>query len=264
MPQSLRLGGVPEHFNLPFRLLEEGTCPINFTWTDYPGGTGALCKALAESELDVAIVLSEGITAFKAKGGQAIVPAFWVQTPLIWGIHTGAQSPYHTIADLKGKPFAISRPGSGSQLMAFLLAQREGWTQDSVKFVEVGNLAGATAALTHIEAAGFLWERFMTHPLVANGTFRRLGELPTPWPAFAIAVRPNVWETRQDDVRQLIKFALDNVQKLTPQLIASRYGLTEDQAAQWLSLTHWASPYQEGIDDQLADIEQTLRQVGAL
>jgi len=269
MENLLRFGGVPEHFNLPFHLLLEEGSPIPFSWQDYPGGTGALCKALGDKELDVAIVLSEGITAYIAKGGEAVVPGFWVETPLLWGIHTGANSPYHTLADLRGKPFAISRPGSGSQLMTYLLAEREGWAVEEIRFVEVGNLAGATEALTHVEAAGFLWERFMTHPLVADGTFRYLGELPTPWPAFAVAVRPEVWQTRQTEVQALMHGALAHAKALkedlnAPLLIASRYGLVQEQAAQWLALTRWAYPWKEGIEDQLAQIETTLRAVGAL
>jgi len=268
MAAALRLGGVPEHFNLPFHLLLEEGSDVPFTWTDYPGGTGALCQALASFDLDVAIVLSEGITAFRARGGQVEIPGFWVETPLIWGIHTGAASPYQSVADLQGKPFAISRPGSGSQLMTYLLARREGWPT-APSFVEVGHLAGGVQALTQLEAAGFLWERFMTHPLVAEGTLRRLGELPTPWPAFAVAVRMDIWEHRADDVRQLLTDALKRAARLAasaeaPALIASRYGLVPEQAATWLSLTRWAHPWQEGIEASLQEIETTLREVGAL
>lgn len=268
MAAALRLGGVPEHFNLPFHLMLEEGSEVPFTWTDYPGGTGALCTALAAADLDVAIVLSEGVTAFRARGGQVVIPAFWVQTPLIWGIHTGADSPYHALADLEGKPFAISRPGSGSQLMAFLLAQREGWSP-TVPFVEVGHLTGAVEALTQVEAAGFLWERFMTHPLVAEGKLRRLGELPTPWPAFAVAVRPDIWEHRVEEVRRLLSDALQRAAALAvspdaASLIATRYGLQPDQAAEWLTLTRWAYPWTEGIEPTLAEIESTLRTVGAL
>jgi ABC-type nitrate/sulfonate/bicarbonate transport system substrate-binding protein len=115
MISPFRLGGVPEHFNLPFHLLEEdGGSPISFTWQDFPGGTGALCKALESGALDIATVLTEGAVAFNARGGNLVLPAFWVQTPLRWGIHTGSTSGINSVAGLKGKPFAISRPGSGS------------------------------------------------------------------------------------------------------------------------------------------------------
>jgi hypothetical protein len=60
---SIRLGGVPEHFNVPIlralaRLGDEG-----LTWTSVKGGTGAMMEQLAREELDVVFALTEGIVA---------------------------------------------------------------------------------------------------------------------------------------------------------------------------------------------------------
>jgi len=42
--QSLRVGGVPEHFNLPWQLAAErdvfSNHEIDLSWTMYAGGTG--------------------------------------------------------------------------------------------------------------------------------------------------------------------------------------------------------------------------------
>lgn len=48
-----------------------------------------------------------------------------------WGraIITGKDSSYNSVSDLKGTTFGISRLGSGSQVMASVLALQEGWTQ---------------------------------------------------------------------------------------------------------------------------------------
>ena len=47
---KLRIGGVPEHFNLPWHLALEArrfeALGIEVTWRDYPGGSGAMAKAL--------------------------------------------------------------------------------------------------------------------------------------------------------------------------------------------------------------------------
>jgi sulfonate transport system substrate-binding protein len=44
--RSLRVGGVPEHFNLPWHLaLEQGLFAkrgLDLTWIDVPNGTGAM------------------------------------------------------------------------------------------------------------------------------------------------------------------------------------------------------------------------------
>jgi ABC-type nitrate/sulfonate/bicarbonate transport system substrate-binding protein len=63
--KTVSIGGVPEHFNLPWYLaLENGDFKhneINLRWKDYPGGTGAMTKALRSGDLDLAVILTEGI-----------------------------------------------------------------------------------------------------------------------------------------------------------------------------------------------------------
>lgn len=39
----------------------------------------------------------------------------------------GKDSEYHSIADLRGTTIGISRPGSGSQTMAAVMAMQQGW-----------------------------------------------------------------------------------------------------------------------------------------
>ncbi|HEX8548199.1 MAG TPA: ABC transporter substrate-binding protein, partial [Cytophagaceae bacterium] len=72
---TIRIGGVPEHFNLPWHLaMEEGLFSklgLNLSWKDYPAGTGAMCKDLRNDELDLAIVLTEGIVADIINGSPA-------------------------------------------------------------------------------------------------------------------------------------------------------------------------------------------------
>jgi hypothetical protein len=40
---------------------------------------------------------------------------------------------------------------------------------------------------------------FMTKPLVDKGIFRRIGDCPTPWPCFVIAVRDEILEKYPED-----------------------------------------------------------------
>lgn len=269
MSTPLRIAGVPEHFNLPFHLaLEEGL--VDFTWTDYPGGTGAMTKALRDGETDIAILLTEGIVADRAKGNSAHILGFFVESPLIWGIHTGAKTGLSSLSDTKKKVFAISRKGSGSHLMAYLVARRESWKEGDFTFVEVGNLEGARRALVEGEASLFLWERFMTQPLVDAGDLARIGEIPTPWPAFAIAVRREVWNDRKQEVITMMNTVLDRAHQLksqpnAAQLISNRFGLKEDQVSEWLGLTHWGTLADEQRPDRVAPaVEAELRAVGAI
>src|SRR5690606_8273232 len=124
----LVVGGVPEHFNWPFHVLAERGLPagIDFEWRDFPGGSGAMASALNAGELDVALMLTEGAVAAIAKAGRFRVVSLYTQSPLVWGIHVPAASSLHTVAELRGRRYAISRRGSGSHLMAAVHARAQG------------------------------------------------------------------------------------------------------------------------------------------
>lgn len=47
---------------------------------------------------------------------------------------TGAKSTYQNIASLEGTPIGISRIGSGSQTMAFVMALQQGWATNKLQF----------------------------------------------------------------------------------------------------------------------------------
>ena len=76
-------------------------------------------KALNDGSTDIAVLLTEGIVKDIATGGSSKIVGIYVQSPLCWGIHTGAQQEDITdVASLKGKVWAVSRMTSGSHLMA--------------------------------------------------------------------------------------------------------------------------------------------------
>ena len=60
--KKLHIGGVPEHFNLPWYLTlrnkEYQKHGINLRWMDYYGGTGQMCRALREKEIDMATFIT--------------------------------------------------------------------------------------------------------------------------------------------------------------------------------------------------------------
>ena len=104
---TVRIGGVPEHFNLPWHLaLEEGLFEkegIALQWIDFPDGTGAMNRALKAGELDLAIPLTGGIIKGIAQGTPAKILQLYVSSPLLWGVHVAADSDLHTIDQLQGK-----------------------------------------------------------------------------------------------------------------------------------------------------------------
>ncbi len=248
--KKINIGGVPEHFNLAWYLtLKEGEYKakgINLRWHDYYGGTGAMCKALRDGSIDIAVILTEGIIKDIIDGNPSKIVQTFVQTPLIWGIHVAHDSPYKTIEDLKQTKAAISRYGSGSHLMAYINAQNNNWNLDTdLNFEVIKNLDGAVKGLTNGNADYFLWEKFTTKPLVDNGTFRRIGNCPSPWPCFVITVREDFIKSNKDELNTILH-SINNTTsefKNIPSIdktIANRYEQQLEDVQEWLNLTEWS------------------------
>jgi ABC-type nitrate/sulfonate/bicarbonate transport system substrate-binding protein len=53
-----------------------------------------------------------------------------------------------------------------------------------------------------------MWERFMTKPLVDKGIFRRIGDCPTPWPCFVIAVRDEILEKYPEAIKSILTLSM--------------------------------------------------------
>ena len=246
----INIGGVPEHFNLAWYLtLKNGEYKekgINLRWKDYFGGTGAMNKGLREGEIDMAVILTEGIIKDIIDGNPSKIVQTFVQSPLIWGIHVAHDSTYKTIEDLKGTKAAISRYGSGSHLMAFINAQNNNWNlEEDLNFEVIKNLDGAVDGLTSGVADYFMWEKFTTKPIVDDGIFRRISDCPTPWPCFVIAVNNKFLETNEDDVKIILDIINTTTKefKYIPNIdvtIANRYDQKLEDVQEWLSLTEWS------------------------
>ena len=245
----IKIAGVPEHFNLPWHLAIENkefeSQNIDLQWTDVPEGTGKMCQMLRNGETDIAVILSEGIVKDIEGGNPSKIVQVYVDSPLIWGIHVGTQSKFKTLADLENTKAAISRLGSGSQLMAYVNANNQNWKTDNLQFEIVNTIDGAVVALTEGTADYFMWERFMTKPLVDKGIFRRIADCPTPWPCFVIAVRNEVLENNPDIIKQILNIINQKTIsfKSTPDIdtvLAEKYHQKMEDIQEWLSLTDWS------------------------
>ncbi|UZH55193.1 ABC transporter substrate-binding protein [Salinimicrobium tongyeongense] len=247
--RNIQVGGVPEHFNLPWHLcIDDGTFNnngLNLSWRDFPDGTGAMCKALRNKEIDAAVILTEGIIKDILNGNEAIIVQEYIASPLIWGIHVAAESKLESVEDLKDQKVAISRYGSGSHLMAYVNARNMGWDTSKLEFEVVGDINGAVKALQEERAGYFMWEHFTTKPLVDEGVFRRVGDCPTPWSCFVIAVRKDFFETDQAGILTMLK-TLNQVTKKFKEIpkvelaLAKKYNQKAEDIEQWLKLTTWS------------------------
>ena len=267
--KTIKIAGVPEHFNLPWQLcIESGEFEeigIDLQWINVPEGTGKMCQMLRDNETDIAVILTEGIVKDIVAGNDCSIVQVYVESPLIWGIHVAANSKYNALDDLENTKVAISRYGSGSHLMAYVNAQNQNWNTENLQFEIVNTIEGAVEALTAGSADYFMWERFMTKPLVDNGIFRRVADCPTPWPCFVIVVRNAFLEANTQSVALLLETINNTTAEFRDipsidRTLASRYNLKLDDVKEWLSLTNWSQkPLVEkvlnNIQNQLFDLK---------
>ena len=206
---KIRLGGVPEHFNLPIHLAKErgvfSSRGVDLEWTDFGGGTGQMTKALRENEVDACILLTEGIITDIIKGNPSKIISEYVTTPLTWGIHTGVNNPIINYRDIFDKNYAISRFGSGSHLMAIVDAESKGHKLNKEQFTIIKDINGALPSLYRQETDVFYWEKYTTKPFVDSGQLRRIGEYNTPWPCFVIAATDKILKEQPDSIIRMLR-----------------------------------------------------------
>lgn len=247
--KTIKIAGVPEHFNLPWHLcIENGEfeeAGIDLQWTDIPEGTGKMCEMLRNGETDLAVILTEGIVRDIENGNPSMIVQEYVSSPLLWGIHVDYASSFQSINELKSAKVAISRMGSGSHLMSVIHAQQKGWEVDQLKFEIVNTIDGAIEALQNKKADYFMWEQFMTQPLVDKKVFRRLDTFPTPWPCFVIVARKNWLEKEKTS----LKLVLNIINRTTLEFknipsidrtLASKYNQNLEDIKLWMSKTQWS------------------------
>jgi sulfonate transport system substrate-binding protein len=246
--KRFKIGGVPEHFNLPWRNAIEGGAfqdlGVELHWSDMTGGTGQMIKGLQAGSIDIAVLLTEGITRAILQGLDAKILNVYVKSPLCWGIHVPNDHSIPDVASLEHGTFAISREGSGSHLMSYVKAQKENWDLSTLKFNVVGDVYGGIWALNHGEAQAFLWEKYTTSPFVEQGKCTLLDEVNTPWPCFVIAVKSGLLLENTSLLNQIIQiiqkeaFTLKNAPNAIEQF-AWRYALPTSQVEAWLKQTDW-------------------------
>lgn len=152
---------TPLHFAIKHFGLEADIKP-------FPTGTGALTASLKDNSIDVAIGLTEGFVADLGKtNASKETPAYklvgtYVESPLCWAISVGNKSAINNENELNGKRVGVSRIGSGSYVMSYVLADQKGWLEKSKSPFEVVPLGDFKALRNGVnegdKADFFMWE----------------------------------------------------------------------------------------------------------
>ena len=205
-----------------------------------------------------------------------------------WAISTGAKRPeIDSVASLRGAKIGVSRIGSGSYVMGYVLANQQGWlaapadAKPYSDFVVLNTFEKLRAAVNDGAADFFMWEHFTSKRYYDSGEIRRVGEIYTPWPSWQIVASTSLLPGNGNgngngkeavDPRLLDVFAkLDqgiayfgDHHDEAVQYISTHLDYSEADAREWLKTVRFATKT-EGVDlDVVRGCIGILRQAGVL
>ncbi len=270
--QTIRIGGVPEHFNLPWQLAREFGLferkGILLDWSFYSAGTGAMVADLKAGKLDMAVLLTEGAVSAIINGLDARIVKQYITSPLIWGIHTGNDSSIDNIGQCDGRKYAISRFGSGSHLMALIDAEVRGKKIEQSNFIPVENMDGAVPSLQAQQTDVFFWEKYTTKPLVDKKAIRRIGEFVTPWSCFQVVASNQLLSEHSSkvvDLLSVINFATKQFMKAdnSIDMVLEHFDIRPEDAHAWFYSTEWNTDFQIS-EKMLENVMYSLKKIGSI
>jgi ABC-type nitrate/sulfonate/bicarbonate transport system substrate-binding protein len=195
-----------EHFSTPLQFAQKHY-GLKAELLPFPSGTGHMIQSLQSAEIDVGIGLTEawvaGIAKNAAKPPYKIVGEY-VKSPLCWAISTGSKRDINEVPQLKGGKIGVSRIGSGSYVMSFVLADQRGWLQQGVQpfeFIPLQTFEKLRNGVNDSTVDAFMWEHFTSKKYYDNGEIKRIGEIYTPWASWKIVAR----EPENEQLHQLFE-----------------------------------------------------------
>ncbi|GAA5882997.1 hypothetical protein JCM16303_006783 [Sporobolomyces ruberrimus] len=272
---KLRIGYVREHFSSPLLQLAEND--ENIELVECPSGTGQVMSRFKANEIDVAIALTESLLAGIAKKtAEFKLVGTYVTSPLQWAVIVGKDSKYEKLGDLKGEKIGISRIGSGSQVMASVMALNEGWTDSDGKvspidFEVLDTFKNLRDGVNSGKAAAFMWEKFTTRPYLDEVRF--IGTVPTPWHSWAVVASPSTLAPSSPLLPTLEAF-LSNLTKSirdfdskearskdSVEFVKTTFGYPEDDVRAWFDQVSY--PQGEVKEVERAMVEKTFKTLEA-
>jgi hypothetical protein len=150
-----------------------------------------MLSQLKEGSIDVAVALTEGVVVkainhlLEFEKASAANPFQIVQSytnsPLNWSIAVSPTSSFESVKQLKR--IGISRHGSGSHIMACVLANELGI---SFEFVTCGDISSLIKSVQENTTDAFMWEVITTKPYYDQGVVKMLDTFSAPWPSFVM------------------------------------------------------------------------------
>ena len=174
--------------------------------------------------------------------------------------------------------------GSGSHVMAFVLAQQEGWfdssqssDEEKLPTVILGPFKDLRDGVTSSKADFFMWEHFTTKPFFhgEDTPLKNIGEIYTPWPSWHIAASSKTFpDPEKDEKLQQLFEAFDQgvkdfktnpdegVRLLGTGELGCHY--SEEDAREWLKAVEFANAT-KGVDAAIMEgVVKVLQGAGVI
>lgn len=223
-----------------------------------------MVQSLKSKEIDIGIGLTEGWVAGLGKESSTAdypyrIVGTYVETPLCWAISSGSKrDDIKNVKDLKGKKIGVSRIGSGSYVMGFVLADQNGWLDTSsekspFEVVVLNDFKRLRDGVNSSEADFFMWEHFTSKKYYDNGEIKRVGEIYTPWSSWKIVAAPSASSEQLDRLFSSINKGIEhfnNHQEEAVEYISTHLDYSKEDATSWLSTVKFPKNVR-GVDEKV-------------
>jgi ABC-type nitrate/sulfonate/bicarbonate transport system substrate-binding protein len=181
------------------------------------------------------------------------------------------------VSSLDGRKIGVSRIGSGSYVMGYVLADQEGWLSPSraqpfSDTVVLNNFKNLRDAVNKGDADFFMWEHFTSKKFYDSGEIRRVGEIYTPWPSWMIVASTDL--TRDGSLDSRVKelftkldsgvahFNANNQEAV--EFIAANLEYSQSDATEWLKTVRFPQATEGVKMDIVQNCVSILRKAGVL
>lgn len=198
-----------------------------------------------------------------------------------WAISSGFdRTDVNSVADLKGGTIGVSRLGSGSYVMGFVLADQQGWLSSSTAVAQpysntaiLHTFENLRKAVNSGAADFFMWEHFTSKRYYDSQEIKRVGEIYTPWSSWKIVASTKLaggdgaLESRVEDLfgklDQGIQYFNDNADEAVA-YISTELDYSEEDAKEWIKTVRFPK-HTEGVSlDTIEGCVRILRKAGVL
>jgi len=151
----------------------------------------------------------------------------------------------------------VSRIGSGSYVMGFVLADQNGWLEKGSRPFEnvvLNDFKGLRDGVNEGKADFFMWEHFTSKRYYDNGEIKRVGEIYTPWSSWKIVARepgdPRL-QDMLDKINKGIKHFMANPEEAI-EYISTNLDYSAEDAREWMKTVQFSEDV-NGVDSSVID-----------